>query len=204
MASLGHLPGPWVHASNFFIIVRVSAWRAFTGNRASACASTSATKWRPLSAKRRIRARWPPSTRTFTVPSGSFSSCSTTARVPTSKRSAAPRIVAGAVAPRHQENAFVRPHRRVEGDDGRLGADEERMHTVRINHHVAQWQHRHFPTTSASLVTPPPWLDSSITLPSFPPAGPPAGGWLGAASLFGRGFGALDVLVHQHGAPSRP
>ena len=42
-----------------------------------------------------------------------------------------------------EKNALVRLHRKIERNDRLLPADEQRDHHVRIDHHVAQRQHRH-------------------------------------------------------------
>ena len=96
-----------------------------------------------LSASIRLMStRWPPSTRTLTVPSGSFSSCRILARVPTSYMSpisgssTSARLCATSricwfcwVAWSSALIDFSRPH-------------EQGDHHVRIDHHVAQRQHR--------------------------------------------------------------
>ena len=83
-----------------------------------------------------------PSTSTFTVPSGSLSSCSTLASVPISKIALGRRIVVGGVLLRREQDERVGAHHLFERLDRLLAADEERHDHVREDDDVAQRQHR--------------------------------------------------------------
>ena len=89
-----------------------------------------------------MRARWPPSTSTLTVPSGSLSSCSTVPIVPTVKMSLARRIVLRRVLLGDQQDLLVVLHHVFERADGFLAADEQRHDHVGEHHDVAQRQDR--------------------------------------------------------------
>ena len=73
------------YCSNVETVERISASSSFSvpGLSGSATGWNSAVRNSPVSWTRVTSARWPPSTSTFTVPSGRRSICSTLARVPT-------------------------------------------------------------------------------------------------------------------------
>ena len=78
-----------------------------------------------------MRARWPPSTSTLTVPSGSFSSCSTVPTVPTVKMSAGRRIVLRRVLLGDEEDLLIVLHHVLERAHRFLAPDEQRHDHVR-------------------------------------------------------------------------
>ena len=88
-----------------------------------------------------MAARRLPSTSTFTVPSGSFSSCRIVETVPTRKMSSGAGIVLGGVLLRDEQDLLVVAHDRFERADGLLAADEQRDDHVREHDDVAQRQH---------------------------------------------------------------
>ena len=81
-----------------------------------------------------------PSTSTLMVPSGSFSSCSTWASVPTGYRSAGAGIVGLGRLLRDQQDLLVGRHRLFQRVHRLVAADEQRDDHVREHHHVAQRQ----------------------------------------------------------------
>ena len=87
-------------------------------------------------------ARAAPSTSTFTVPSGSLSSCRHAGKRAGVVDGIRRRIVVGGVLLRRQQNERVRAHHFFERLDGLLAADEQRNDHVRENNDVPQRQHR--------------------------------------------------------------
>ena len=88
-----------------------------------------------------MRARWPPSTSTFTVPSGSFSSCSTVPIVPTVKMSAGVGSSWAAFFWVDQQDLLVVLHHVLERAHRLLAADEQRHDHVREHDDVTQRQY---------------------------------------------------------------
>ena len=89
-----------------------------------------------------MRARFLPSTSTFTVPSGSRSSCTTVPSVPTLVDVVLGRVVGLRVLLRREEDDLLLVHRLFERADRLLPPDEERDHHVREDDDVAQRQQR--------------------------------------------------------------
>ena len=88
-------------------------------------------------------ARSTPSTSTLTVPSGQLQQLQDGRNGADPVQILALRIVDVGLLLRDQQDALVGLHGEIERDDGFLPADEQRDHHVRIDHHVAQRQHRH-------------------------------------------------------------
>ena len=95
-----------------------------------------------VSLKPLMRARWPPSTSTFTVPSGSFSSCSIVRDGADAYRCRPARIVLRRVLLRDEQDLLVVLHHRFQRAHGFLAADEQRHDHVREHDDVAQRQDR--------------------------------------------------------------
>ena len=114
--------------------------------RSTALASKNA--WR--SVKPSMRARWPPSTSTFTVPSGSFSSCSTVEIGADGEDVLRRRIVLRGVLLRDQQDLLVVLHHVLERADGLLAPDEQRHDHVREDDDVPQRQDRDSSSTGWS------------------------------------------------------
>jgi len=91
---------------------------------------------------RRICAREPPSTRTFTVPSGSFSICRMLETQPMAYIVARARVVLGGGFLRDQQDRFPCLHRGLHRLDRLRPPHEQRDHHVGEHHHVAQRQQR--------------------------------------------------------------
>ena len=89
-----------------------------------------------------MRARWPPSTSTLTVPSGSFNSCSTVPIVPTVKMSEVDGIVLRRVLLRDEKDLLIVLHHVLERPHRFLAADEQRHDHVRKHDDVAERQDR--------------------------------------------------------------
>ena len=89
-----------------------------------------------------MRTRARPSTSTFTVPSGSFSSCSTLASTPTLKIPSIVGIVHRRINLARQQDLLVVLHHFFKRAHGFFTPDKKRHDHVRENHDVAQRQDR--------------------------------------------------------------
>ena len=105
------------------------------------------------SSTRTMRARCVPSTSTFTVPSGSFSICSTVATLPMSYRSSARGLVLGRRLLRDEQDVLAGFHRHVERLDRLRAPDEQRDDHVREHDDVAQRQQRQVRSVSTAEVS---------------------------------------------------
>ena len=107
----------------------------------SALASATQCVRRSVDLARCARAL-PPSTSTFTVPSGSLSICRMLDDAADLVQVLGPGLVLGGGLLRHQQDALARLHRGFQRLDRLRAPDEQRDHHVREHHHVAQRQQR--------------------------------------------------------------